>query len=207
MRIFRVLPSAFLAGLLVGVGDIIFLAMKNTNSIVGAMLFSIALLYIVMKGLYLYTGRIGSVHGADWALMPSVLIGNFIGSTAVVLLWKASVVFAAADAGAVFDAVSKAKAAKPLATIFMDGILCGVLMQVAVGTKHPLMVVFAIMTFILAGFEHCIADAPYLLVAPTGATVLSLIAVVAGNSIGSRLVYFCTEYKTAPASSSPADKP
>ena len=47
------------AGILIGIGGTVFLACEN--KIVGAVLFSVALLCICLRGYALYTGKIGFI--------------------------------------------------------------------------------------------------------------------------------------------------
>jgi lactoylglutathione lyase len=66
------------------------------------------------------------------------------------------------------------------------GFFCGVLMFVAVSCKNLLITVFCIMTFILSGFEHCIADFPYFVVGTMSAEkFVKFMLIIAGNSAGS----------------------
>ncbi len=63
--------------------------------------------------------------------------------------------------------------------------MCGVLMFVAVYCKKPVITVFCIMTFILSGYEHCIADFPYLFLNFNIDHLLKFLCIILGNSIGS----------------------
>lgn len=59
------------------------------------------------------------------------------------------------------------------------------------GKRNPLIVIMAITTFILCGFEHCIADMSY--IATKADTYWAfLLLVVAGNAIGGKLTYYLT---------------
>ena len=98
-------------------------------------------------------------------------------------------------------------AAHPLSWL-TNGILCGILMYLAVmgykrakDTPHALAsVLYAIPVFIVAGFEHSIADLGYLALAIPAlgagdiAKMLGMIlVVVAGNVIGSKALRICLE--------------
>ena len=74
--------------------------------------------------------------------------------------------------------------------LFFYGCLCGALMFLAVYCKKMLITVFCIMVFILSGYEHCIADFPYLLLNFSMVNVLKYIMIIAGNSIGSVVIHF-----------------
>ena len=51
------IKKALYAGILVGIGDIAYITIKNNY--IGAMLFSLALLTVINSDLNLYTGKIG----------------------------------------------------------------------------------------------------------------------------------------------------
>ena len=79
--------------------------------------------------------------------------------------------------------------------MFVLGIMCGVMMFVAVYTKQTIIVIFCIMIFILSGYEHCVAGFPYLLWAFSPENVLKLLCVVAGNTVGSVGIYYLSRTK------------
>ena len=68
--------------------------------------------------------------------------------------------------------------------IFIDGFLCGTLIHFAVKCKKQLMTSMAVVIFILIGAEHCIADAPYLMMNFTLTNLLKFLLVIMGNSLG-----------------------
>ena len=74
--------------------------------------------------------------------------------------------------------------------LFFYGCLCGALMFIAVYCKKMLITVFCIMVFIISGYEHCIADFPYLLLNFSMVNVLKYVVIIAGNSAGSIAVHF-----------------
>ena len=77
--------------------------------------------------------------------------------------------------------VCSAKYSKSYLTLFAAGILCNVLIHIAVTAKRELITVLCIMCFILCTFEHSIADAGYL---PVGGSILKWLVIVAGNTVG-----------------------
>ena len=72
--------SSVCAGVLISIGGYVFLACENRY--VGAVLFSVALLCICLKGYALYTGRVGYIieshKKSDFAALAVILIGNLI---------------------------------------------------------------------------------------------------------------------------------
>lgn len=176
--------QGILSGILVGMGVVI-----NTISedkYIGAMLFSLALLTIIHCGLKLYTGRIGfagTVPAKDLAIM---LAGNLVGvliPTLLVASQKKEVMEKLIE-------VSAKKFSNTFPAMFIFGCFCGVLMFVAVYCKNTVITVFCIMMFILAGYEHCIADFPYLVLNLSVVNILKFICVVAGNSVGSIITHY-----------------
>lgn len=86
--------------------------------------------------------------------------------------------------------VSENKFSAGFPAMFIFGRFCGVLMFVAVYCKNMVITVFCIMVFILSGFEHCIADFPYLAINFSVVNLGKFLCVVAGNSVGSILTYY-----------------
>ena len=170
------------AGFLVGVGVVI-----NTlapNPIIGAMLFSVALLAIIKNNLMLYTGKIGYAPQIHFKyLLAIMLVGNFIGVLLPVFMMHEKVLFA-------MEMTALNKFSASFLSLFFYGILCGVMMFLAVLSKDTVITVFCIMTFILSGFEHCIADFPYLILQFTPVNLAKFLCIVAGNSVGSIGFYY-----------------
>ena len=179
------------SGMLVGIGGTVYLSCEN--KVVGAVLFSVALLCICLLGFYLYTGKIGlfienpSKQGAAALLIG--LYGNFLGAALTGIL-------TALAKPSLIDAAQTACAAK-LENGFGRGLIaavfCGVLMYAAVktyGAKGTLLgIIFCIPTFILCGFEHSIADVYYFTVASMRgafdpARAVFIIVAVVGNTLG-----------------------
>lgn len=176
------------AGVLIGIGGMVYLACDDRY--IGALLFSVALLSILLFKMNLFTGMIGYVHEQKLSYSFDsllALIANFLAAFAAGWLRPASEkVIALCEA-------KLQKASFP--TVFVDAILCGILIFVCVDIfkkQNRMIAVFlCIPTFILCGFEHCIADAYYfaaarMLTSPGAA--LFLLLVIVGNSIGGLLI-------------------
>ncbi len=192
-----VLLSSILAGICIAVGGTVFLSVENR--VIGASLFSIGLFYVVSYGLWLYTGRIGYLPVRDRAYAADLLVtlaGNFAGTFCVGTLLRQT--RAAANLIERAAALSEAKLTDSLPSIFILAVFCGVLMYVGVNGfavfEHApgkyLSVYLAVSVFILCGFEHCVANMYYYTLAGVwtdGRAWLSLLVMVAGNSVGSIL--------------------
>jgi formate/nitrite transporter FocA (FNT family) len=188
----KVNRTSILSGILIAIGVVVNLSAGNKY--IGAMLFSLALLTIMQCGLQLYTGRIGYAldkrHGVpDYAIM---LILNFLG-VSLFLVWYC--LQGSEMRQNVLD-IAEAKFAQSYGEMFFYGLLCGVLMFVAVSCKNTVITIFCIMTFILSGYEHCIADFPYFVVGTMSIEkILKFLLVVCGNSAGSILIHLLSRQK------------
>jgi formate transporter len=206
-----------LAGAFIGLGAMMFTLVASdaglgfaASRLLGGLVFSLGLVLITVAGAELFTGnnllamawasgRVGTVDVLrNWAVACTT---NFVGASGLALLvWLAG--RDALNHGAVGQAVvhiASAKAQMPLAEAFFSGVLCNVLVCMAVWmalagrsvTDKVLAIVFPITAFVAAGFEHSIANMYFfalavLLDAPLGvADILhNLLPVIAGNIVG-----------------------
>ena len=185
----RKIFSGICAGILITIGGSVFLACEN--KVVGAVLFTVALLCICIKGYSLYTGRIGFVvENHDKEYFSALLLG-LLGNGVGTVLGGVLIRFALPKLGDAAAALCEAKlASQTFPQTLVRGVFCGILMYLAVSIykeKDKLIgVIFCIPVFILAGFEHSIADLFYF--AASG--IVSLPAcgfvwtVVLGNTLG-----------------------
>jgi formate/nitrite transporter FocA (FNT family) len=178
----KVNRTSILSGTLVGIGVIV--NVSAGNKYIGAMLFSLALLTIIQCTLQLYTGRIGYLIDMRHSVPTYVrmLLLNFVGSC-VVLLWFYN---QNAEIQQNFIDIATTKFSHSYAQLFVCGFFCGILMFVAVNCKNTVVTIFCIMTFILSGYEHCIADFPFFIIGDiTTERILKFLLIICGNSIGS----------------------
>lgn len=173
---------AKMAGLLIGISVVANIQIENKY--VGAMLFSVALLTIIHNNLLLYTGKIGFLSRKnfkdDILDLLNMLFDNLLYALVPSLIYVMyDISFENKLTEIAFDKFSKT----PL-QLFLYAALCGVLMFVAVYSKNQLITVFCIMTFILSGFEHCIADVPYLIVNFSKDSLIKYGMIVLGNTFG-----------------------
>lgn len=187
------------AGLMVSIGCAVFLACEN--KVVGAVLFTVALLVICFRGYSLYTGKIGFIPFShkkeDFSVLLLGLLGNAIGMITFGLL--ISVALPNLKEKAIV--ICSAKLTQTWAQTIIRGLFCGVLMFIAVyvykENKSIVAIIFAIPTFILCGFEHSVADIGYFAIANTFSfdVVLFILLVVVGNTIGSMILPFLSMAK------------
>lgn len=169
--------KAVCAGAAIGLGCLVNLSCSNRA--VGAALFSIGLIAVLIFKLELITGRVCYVRRRpqEW---PMVWLGNVVGA-----VWAAWI--ARADA----TAVVADKLSKPLLGLFLDGAICGALIAVSVmgyhKTKSLIVPILGVMGFVMAGAEHCVADAFYF-AASGQSPVKEMLAVTVGNVIGGGLM-------------------
>ena len=170
---FRLIFQAWFSGVLIGIGVVA--NAFSDNKYVGAFLFSFALLSIIRCQLPLFTGKIGYfLHGEKTIDLTLILVFNLLGSIL-------SHVFLADTINT--KAIEKFNKTAP--QIFMAAVMCGCLIYIAVYTKETAVIVLCIMVFIISGFEHCIADFPFLIAADINIENLwKFIMIILGNSIG-----------------------
>ena len=173
-----IIKHSILSGILVGIGVISQIQIQDTY--VSSMLFSLALLVIIECDLKLYTGKIGFFEIVKIKNLSIILLSNLLG---VIIP-----IFCSISKDGFYERVleiSNIKFSNSYFELFLYGLMCGVLMFVAVYCKKTIITVFCIMTFILSGYEHCIADFPYLFFNFNIDHLLKFICIILGNSIGS----------------------
>ena len=183
------------AGIYIGIGGAVFLACDNRY--LGAVFFTVALLSICLTGMQLYTGKVGMIvynHAkSDWISLFGCLLGNLTGTLCCALAVWVGVPSLKENALALVE--KKLAASAPWhPRVLFAGILCGILMYTAVWVykqKNTVWgILFCVPVFILAGFEHSIADMFYFFCAGsfTLPSFCFLFMVVLGNSIGGVIV-------------------
>ena len=179
----KVNNTSILSGILVGIGVII--NVLSPNKYIGSMLFSLALLTIIDLQLQLFTGQIGFAIDKKFTFVEYIfmLFGNLLGISVVVVS-----LFPFIGTNASYEQMIKIATNKFSHThiqLLICGIMCGILMMIAVYCKNMIITIFCIMTLILSGYEHCIASFPFLVFAPSIVNLTKFLTIVVGNSIGS----------------------
>lgn len=180
---------AFLAGIMIGIGDVINAMCENR--VVGALLFGLGLLCILHNGFYLYTGKIGIIW-TDPDTKKEILnlfagiLCNILGVMLVVKLYM----LANVDFAEKITQTARTLSSQSVSNCFLSAIFCGVLMTVATVSyrrenmvAETVIMLFCVMVFILAGFKHCVANASMLLF--LDCSYVNYLAMIAGNTVGS----------------------
>lgn len=176
------------AGIMIAIGGSVFLACENRY--IGAILFSVALLSICLKGYSLFTGKVGYLPENHSSEAVKILLCGLLGNIVSTVLLGFAVSFANPALGEAAKIICEAKLSQEALQTFVRAFFCGVLMYMAVSTyreKNTLAgIFFCVPVFILSGFEHSIANMFYF-----GASgiinldsVIYLAVVVIGNSVG-----------------------
>ena len=180
---------AVAAGVMIGIAGAVYLAVGPP---LGAILFSLGLILICTRGYNLYTGKIGYIKKPkEISDMLVYICGNAIGTFLISLTQNVNTTEMVA-----------AKLAMPWWLTLIKAIGCGILMYIAVDIYNksnvPFKSYWGIITcipgFILAGFEHSIADMFYVYCSdychqgniPWDVGVFICI-VILGNAIGANL--------------------
>jgi formate transporter len=182
-----VLPLALLgvlAGAFIGLGAMLFVLIKSdptlglaASAVLGGLVFAVGLFMVVVSGAELFTGNNlivmawadGRVSAAqvlrNWGI---VCLANLVGAAGLALLVFASG-HASLNGGAIGHKVVQIAVAKqelPFVTALLRGVLCNVLVCMAVWmamagrsvVDKAVAVMLPVMAFVAAGFEHSIAN-------------------------------------------------
>lgn len=180
------------AGIGIGIGGTIFLSIENRT--VGALLFTVGLYLIVSNGLNLYTGKVGYLLGQDREYLAMLLViwaGNLFGTYLAAEAVRHTRISAIADRA---SELCQGKLSDGPVSLFLLSVFCGILMYGAVDgyrkTKNPIILFLCVSVFILAGFEHCVANMYYFSLAGVWSvkTFLYLLVMTLGNSLGGVLL-------------------
>ena len=192
--------TSLFAGFMIGVGCLVYLSCENR--VVGAVFFSAGLFFVLSFGGTLFTGICGLK--TPWRRLAAVFALNGLGIfLAGATAWTSPALPQAAAA-----LVVKKLAMHPLSWL-TNGFLCGVMMYLGVtgfkragsGALSVASVLYAVPVFILAMFEHSIADMGYLfaalplLSAGQALRMAGVILIIAlGNVAGSKAARICTTF-------------
>lgn len=195
-----------LAGILIGIGGIIFLTIEE--KIIGSIFFSIGLLTILTFKLNLFTGKAPYICQNKPSYILDVLLiwlGNFVGTGLTAFLVSFTRIKELITNRCI--SIVEIKLEDSLLSLFILSIFCGIMMYIAVDTYNKrsenknfvsgLIVVLCVSVFILAGFEHSVADMFYFwLVSPLKKWIIPLFVITIGNVVGGNIFcYIIKEYK------------
>lgn len=188
----RIFALAVLAGIAIGIGGMVYLSLENKT--VGALLFTIGLYTICVHGLNLFTGKAGYLVVQPVSYLLDLLIiwcGNFAGTALAAVVIRQTRMAGISHAA---EAICQTKLTDSFSSLFFLGIFCGFLMYVAVDgyktTQNPIVLFLGVATFILCGFEHCIADMFYFSAAGVWSvqSFFRILIISCGNVAGSILI-------------------
>ncbi len=185
------------AGVSIALGGYAYMSVESRY--LGAFLFSFGLYAVCQYGLPLFTGRIaylGRPGGYGPKQLLIMLAANFIGAAIVGLLY-----LPVAGGGDILRVAQEKMSQTPWQS-FVRGLFCGAIVFIGVDIfrryQDPmgryLGVLLGVPAFVLARFEHCVADAFYFAAAwqqglPVALGAFTMLAmVVLGNTVGALLM-------------------
>ena len=184
LKTWQSLMLGMLAGGFIGLGALYYtLVVSDTqlsfavSRVLGGMTFSLGLILVVVGGAELFTGNNLLVMAwAERKITTTELLRNWVlvyVANAIGAMGLAVIVYfshhAGMNQGAVATAyvkIAAAKTALPFAEAFLKGVLCNLLVCLAVWmalagrsvTDKVIVIVFPISAFVAAGFEHSVAN-------------------------------------------------
>ena len=208
----------FLAGVFIAIGAMLYTLVMTEPAMglglarwVGGLAFSLGLILVVVAGAELFTGnnlivmawaerKIGTAALVrNWTI---VFLANFAGSVAAaVMVWAGDTYgIGGGKVAATAVSIAEAKVSLPFHAALVRGIMCNVLVCLAVWlcyashtvTDRILSIVFPIAAFVALGFEHSVANMFLIPVAmlygaeavTLGGLAANLVPVTIGNMIG-----------------------
>ncbi len=194
----REFRSAAAGGLSIAIGGTVFLLTES--KLAGAFLFSVGLFTICVMGLNLFTGKacglIRSRTKEDLSRLAVIWLGNLAGSVCAALLLSLTRLQDRLVPAA--QSVADAKLSQGPLSTFILAVFCNVLIWLAVTgfreAEHDLgkylALILGVTVFVACGFEHCVANMFYLVMAGEySLRALWFLAVcTAGNVVGAVLI-------------------
>lgn len=163
--------SSILAGICIAIGSTVYLSCSNKY--IGTALFGIGLFLICTYGWSLFTGKIGYIvkNRKQYNLLYyiDIWLGNLVGCASIVLPLR----IAKPDIALVAKELVESKLQAPPPQMIILGIMCGMMMFLAVNTyqivdntlDELISIFLPVSVFILCGFEHSIANMCYIIYA------------------------------------------
>lgn len=186
----KTLLSSILAGSAICLGSAVNLA--SGNKIVGSILFSLGLFCVCIFRWDLFTGKVPYATTIEsWIKLPIIWIGNVIGAIAF-----GCIIYLSKSDSEIFKQsymLIGAKISQPYLKMFLSAVICNILIYIAVeGYKECkdnigryLAILLGVSTFVICGFEHCIADAAYAAISSRIVdSIILMLIVTAGNLVG-----------------------
>ena len=231
LSLLQLVMLGLLAGGFIGLGALFSVIVQSDASlgfaaqrVLSGVVFSLGLLLVVVAGAELFTGN--NLLAMAWAdgCLPTrdllknwivVCLANFAGAAglAVVVFLSGHAAMNAGAIGRTYVQIAAAKSSLSLSEAFFRGVLCNVLVCMAVWmslagrsvTDKFIAIVFPVSAFVAAGFEHSIANMylfplATMLQAAAGQPVelawlwRNLLPVIAGNLVGGSVLVALVYY-------------
>ncbi len=203
----RTFISAVASGICIGIGATAYLLCPS--KLFGAFLFVVGLCTVLLYGFRLFTGMVGYlIDNRPVYILKLVVVwlGNFLGTLAAASVLLCTRLSSALNTAA--GAVVETKLADSHLSLFILGIFCGVLMFLGVDSYKKyssskdftaiFMPVVSVVVFIVAGFEHCVADMYYFAAAGRLLEGLPAIAIITlGNTLGGSVMPILSKLSVA----------
>lgn len=156
-----IIKDSIIAGVLIGLGCIVNLSVDS--KLLGATLFSLGLITVILQQRWLYTGKIG-YYAFCWQDTFALITCLLFNLAAIGLMcWIFSHY---GEMGIDSSQICEAKLNESWSSALVKSTGCGMLMYIAVEgykrSKELLAVVLPIIVFILCGYDHCVANYGYL---------------------------------------------
>lgn len=193
---------AVLAGVAVSMGGAAFLA--SDSRALGAVVFTAGLFAVCTLGLNLFTGKICYVFDNGLAYARDCLL-IWLGNLAGTWLCGTALRFTRVDWVEKAQALCQTKLSDTLLSVFILAAFCNILIYLAVENfrENPheagkyLALIIGVVVFVIAGFEHCVANMFYFTAAGVwdGKALLYIVVMSLGNSAGGVLFPLCKKLK------------
>ena len=182
----RLLIKSILAGIMISIGCVVNLSCDNKY--IGAILFCIGLITILLFNFNLYTGKVCYIPNNKPSYILQILLilfGNIMGCIIMGVLFPITPL-----------SICTTKLSYDLQTVLIKSIMCGLLIYIAVDSykkyKTLLPTLFCIPIFILSGYIHVIADTFYFVSAQAfnTNTIIYILVAAIGNAFGGMIIPF-----------------
>lgn len=198
MKKYKDFIYSIMAGAFIALGGVVFLMIDNKY--LGSLMFAVGLFGVCTLGYNLFTGKVGyffyNEKKSYTKFLLKVLIGNALGAILIAFLLSLSRNGEFLQEKAL--TLVNTKLNDTYLSLFVLGIMCNIFVVFGVEEYKTnlhdlgkyLGIIFAVMVFILAGFEHSVADIFYFAMAGVWTLdgFLRILVIVLGNAVGGLLV-------------------
>ena len=198
MNWFERVMKSFAAGALIGFAGYASLAAQAATGqkIMNSLIFPVGLIMVILFELPLFTGQMTYNCSEKFTIkrfcaLAETFFGNYIGAVWVAIIFCCT--FNDANILKLWEQVYTAKISTAPLRLFLKGIVCNILISIAVllakretGFAKIFCIAFPTFMFVLIGAEHSVADAFYLI----GGNLGVLFWVLLGNIFGGSIVSF-----------------